>query len=88
MNCDGGDNTVCAVRREKHEAAVCGIDEEADGGASREVRKMVSPQMPSQQEVEAHELTHFHSAIGVATACVGEARTYLTRRVQSRGRRS
>ena len=58
MNCDGGDNTVCAVRREKHEAAVCGIDEEADGGASREVRKMVSPQMPSQQEVEAHELTH------------------------------
>ncbi len=37
---------------------VCGIDEEADGGTSREVRKMVSPQTPSQQEVDAHELTH------------------------------
>ena len=40
---------------------VCGVDEEVDevdGGSSREVRKLVNPQRPSQKEVDAHELTH------------------------------
>ena len=37
---------------------VCGVDEEVDGGSSREVRRLVNPQRPSEKEVQAHELTH------------------------------
>ena len=50
---------------------VCGVDEEVDevdGGSSREVRKLVNPQRPSQKEVEAHNLTTCYSAIGAHTA--------------------
>ena len=38
---------------------VCGVEEDvADGGSSRDVRKMVDPLLPSQKEIDAHELTH------------------------------
>ena len=52
-----GGKPVHAVRR-KAQGAVCGVDEEVDVGSSRELRKMVNLLMPSQQEVDAHELTH------------------------------
>ena len=37
---------------------MCGVEDEADAGGSREVRKLVNPLRPSQREVDAHELTH------------------------------
>ena len=55
-----GGRLVHAVRRETYDA-VCGVEEEADGGTSRGVRKLINPQRPSQQEVDAHELTHLPS---------------------------
>ena len=59
MNSKGG-KPVHAVRRETFDAecGVCGVEEEADGGSSREARKFAHPLRPSQQEVDAHELTH------------------------------
>ena len=37
---------------------VCAVDDGADIGGSREVRKLPDPQRPCQKEVDAHNLTH------------------------------
>ena len=56
VNSRGG-MQVHAVRRETYDA-VCGVEEEADGETSREVRKLVDPQRQFRQKMDAHELTH------------------------------
>lgn len=48
-----------AVSGNEERKAVGGVEEEeVDVGSSREARRLGNPQVPSQAEVDAHELTH------------------------------